>query len=1058
VRKWYLWVALAAVELSAADAKTAKKIEFNRDVRPILSDKCYACHGPDDRKRIAGLRLDTFEGATKARGQKQPIVPGDAEHSRILARVVEPKEELRMPPPKAGPRLTDQEVSVLRTWIQQGAQYQQHWAYIAPERPAAPTTSNPRWIKNPIDSFILARLDQEKLKPSVEADRATLLRRASFDLTGLPPTPAEVNAFLKDKSPDAYEKQVDRLLASPQYGERMAMQWLDLARYADTHGFHIDSHRDMWPWRDWVIKAYNENKSYKDFVVEQLAGDLLPNATRDQLIATGFHRNHMINFEGGAIPEEYLMEYVADRAETTATVFMGMTMGCARCHDHKYDPIKQKDFYRMFAFFNAVPESGLDGRAGNAKPFLRLSTPDQEAELKRLDKEIAALEVHFKGQKVQCAVEEWELSRARVAAPSRDGLVGHFEFDGHLADTSGAYRHGIITSGPGGAFREGAIQSEILLNGESQLQLPGALDFERNQPFSVSVFAQSVITGEGALLQRIEDANSRRGIEIVFAKSRALGDLKRGAEMFVRLSSDWPNNAIEVKTKLPVTFVDRHHFAVTYDGSGKAAGLKVFVDGKERELIATKDSLSGSIKTNQPLTISNPNLGYQPYNGSLDDLRIYSRTIDEREIKLLQEFWPVELALQVAPSKRSQAQKDLLIRHFLHVSGTSEWLQRQRQLDSLRAERKQLLDHIVTVMTMSDSDKPRKTHILARGDYRNKGEEVTPATPHFLQQIPADLPSNRLSLAYWLTDNKHPLTSRVAVNRFWFMLFGTGLVKTLEDFGSQGELPSHPELMDWLATEFTQNNWDVKHMMRLMVTSATYRQSSKSSPEINDRDPQNRLLSHGPRFRLPAEMVRDNALAASGLLTNRIGGPSVRVYQPPNVWEELAFGGEYSAQTYQQDHGDALYRRSMYIFAKRTAPHPAMITFDAPDREKCTARRLVTNTPLQALVLMNDPTYVESSRALAQRMLLEGGTDFGSRIKHGFQLTTAREPNAKERQVLRDLAERLEQRFRRDPEAASKLLSVGESPVPAQLDKVELATWTMVANTMLNMDETVTKE
>ena len=1058
-------VMIASV-MTAASPATGKtktnavpgKLEFNRDIRPILSDRCYSCHGPDARGRKANLRLDSFEGATALRGKTQPVVPGDPEHSRILQRVAAPDDRLRMPPAAAGARLTTAEIETLRAWIQQGAEYQPHWAFIAPTAYEPPAVSNAKWVRNPVDAFVMARLDREGLQPSPEADRVTLLRRLSLDLTGLPPTPAEVDAFVKDRSPQAYEKQIDRLMASPAYGERMAMMWMDVARYADSHGYHIDSARDMWPWRDWVIRAFQQNKPYNQFVIEQLAGDLLPDATRDQKIATGFHRNHMINFEGGAIPEEYLNEYVADRAETTSTVFMGLTMGCARCHDHKYDPIKQRDFYSMYAFFNAVPEKGLDGRTGNAEPTLRLSTPEQESRLTTLDEKIKAAEQGLSKEQVDAVIDAWAATYQPIAAPSKQGLVAHYEFDGFLADISGHYHHGEL-KGPPVTYGEGPLGKQVSLNGESEVDFPGALPFDRTQSFGLALWFNSSIATVGALLQKIDDAKSRRGMELVFDESRYMGDLKRGAHLFVRLTSHWPDNALVVRTKDRITFKELHHLAVNYDGSSKASGLRVFVDGHPVELQIEKDALTGSIASEAPLRVASSAFGLPPYDGTLDDFRIYARTLTAAEIDQLFALWPLDQAVSIAKADRSKTRQAMIRDFVLTRGGPQEWRDRQANLMQLRAERKALLAQIPTVMIMSTLDKPRPSYVLNRGDYRSPGEKVEPAVPAFLPPLPEGAPPNRLALAQWLTDPKHPLTSRVAVNRFWQMLFGTGLVKTAEDFGSQGETPSHPELLDFLATRFMADGWDVQKMLRLMLESSTYRQASRATPQIVEKDPQNRLLSHGPRFRLPAEMIRDNALSASGLLVAKVGGPSVHVYQPSNVWEELAFGGEYSAQTYEQDHGDSLYRRSLYMFAKRTAPHPMLVTFDAPDREKCLARRLTTNTPLQALVLWNDPSFVEAARVLAQRMLTETKSqDAGARINLGFQLATARVPNAKERQILRDLAEQLEAKYRKNPEAAGQLVHVGEKPVLQGLDETQLAAWTMVANAILNMDETITKE
>ncbi|MEX2262579.1 MAG: DUF1553 domain-containing protein [Bryobacteraceae bacterium] len=1032
-------------------------VDFNREIRPILSDNCFACHGPDEKQRQVGLRLDTREGAFAERGGSAVIVPGDSSKSRLFQRISTEQKAVRMPPAGAQRTMTAPQIELIRRWIDEGAKWETHWAYVPPTRPELPAASKASWERNPIDRFVLARLERENLKPSPEAGKVTLLRRVSFDLTGLPPSVAEVDAFLADKSKDAYEKVVDRLLASSRYGERMAMHWLDLARYADTHGFHIDSHRDMWRWRDWVIGAFNRNLSFDRFTIEQLAGDLLPGAGVEQKIATGFNRNHMINFEGGAIPDEYLTEYVVDRVETTSTVWMGMTMGCARCHDHKYDPIKQKEFYSFFAFFNTVPEKGLDGRYGNAEPMLPLPSAGQR---RRLDEVNARLEITEKAlpdEELNALQAEWEKTRpATLPEPSHEGIVAHYELDHNLSDISGFYHparsvRGEVTYGEGAAGEAGT------LSGETQIDLANAPAGDHNDPFSIALWAKLSSIREMAVFQKIDLAQGRRGMELVFSETTPAPDLKRAAYLHFRLIHRWPDQVIEIKTKERLLQNEFHHVVLNYDGSGKASGLKLYVGGKPFAVDVVSDNLTGSFQNAQPMQIGNKSLGL-PFKGQVDDLRVYRRLLGDNEIENLAIHYPIRSILSGHSAKRSKDRSAKVREYFLSYDAPEKFRKLHAEWKSLTAEKAEIEKAIPTVMVMDEMEKPRETFILGRGDYRNKTEKVAAGVPSALPPLPSDAPPNRLGLAKWLLDPNHPLTARVAVNRYWQMHFGMGLVKTSEDFGSQGEAPSHPELLDWLATEFVQSGWNVKAMQRLIVTSATYRQSSQATPELQEKDPENRLLARGARFRLPAEMVRDNALSVSGLLNGDMFGPSVFPYQPKGLWEETAYGDVYSAQSYTPGTGQDLYRRSMYTFWKRTSPPPSLATFDAPDREKCTARRARTNTPLQALVLLNDPTYVEAARALAQRMILETGRNPGSRIRHGFRLATARKPESREVQVLRDLAERQEAVYARNPEAANELLGVGESKFDPKLEPAELAAWTTVASAILNLDETITKE
>ena len=1038
----------------AQENQSARSISFNRDVRPILAENCFACHGPDESRRKSLFHFDTREGAFAKSGI---IVPGSAATSLLIQRITAPDPARRMPPRDSGYALTTTQMDLLRRWIDEGAKWDSHWAFVRPVKPEHPAVERTEWVRNPIDRFILARLEREGLKPSAAADKATLLRRLTYDLTGLPPTPGEVDAFVADRSPDAYEKRVDALLQSPRYGERMAMPWLDTARYGDTHGYHIDSHRDMWPWRDWVINAFNRNLPFDQFIVEQLAGDLLPNATREQRIATGFNRNHMINFEGGAIAEEYQVEYVVDRVEATATSFLGLTMGCARCHSHKFDPISHKEFYQFFAFFNSVPEQGLDGRAGNAKPVLQLPSPDQQARLDELEAAIKTTESALADAVVAPLQSEWETTLASNGQPiAGDALSAHYELDGNLSDISGRYQHGRTISGDP-TFEAGRVGRAVLFDGDTQVSFGRVGDFERGDAFSLATWLRVRNSSHGmTVLQKLNDGKGRRGYEWRLDDPVLTGIQRWAAPLTIRLASSRAS-AIEVRTREPVQFGEWHHITMTYDGSGKAAGVRLFRNGERIDVKINGDTLASTIAVDAPLRIGDKSLG-DPFRGQLDDLRVYNRVLTPAEIEELAIHYPARVIVSGVSGKRTENETQRAREYFLTHAAPEQLRTLYRELTSLRKQKADLDKVIPTTMVMTEMAKPRDTFVLARGDYRNQTEKVQPGVPAVLPALPANAPLNRLTLAKWLVHPDHPLTARVAVNRFWQMYFGYGITKTQEDFGVRGEPPVHPELLDWLATEFVRSGWDVRAMQRLIVTSATYRQSSKVTPALLEKDPENRLLARGPRARLPAEMIRDTALAASGLLNGAIGGPSVFPYQPAGLWEEMAFGSGFSAQSYQQSRGKDLYRRGLYTFWKRTVPPASFATFDAPDREKCTARRALTNTPLQALALLNDPTYVEASRALAQRTLLEGGSNVNRRLTYAFRLATARKPTRKERGVLRSLLDERLASFQRNPQSALRLLDVGESPRDRKLDPPELAAWTTVASVILNLDETITKE
>ncbi|MEW5979204.1 MAG: DUF1553 domain-containing protein [Acidobacteriota bacterium] len=1044
---------LFLIEEPCAEAQNAgvRSIQFNRDVRPILSDKCFACHGPDKANRKTDMRLDTEEGIKAVlAGGEQVVAPGQPDRSELIHRVTASDEMRRMPPAYLGyPKLTDAEITTLRRWVEEGAQWQKHWAFLTPTRPALPAVGKRDWPRSPIDYFVLARLEREGLAPSNEADRATLIRRVTLDLTGLPPTPAQVEAFLQDQSETAYEKLVDRLLQSPRYGERMAIRWLEAARYADTNGYQSDGVRSMWRWRDWVIDAFNQNKPFDQFTIEQLAGDLLPHASRDQVIATAFNRNHRTNAEGGIVDEEFRVEYVADRVETTSTVWLGLTVGCARCHDHKYDPITQKEFYRLFAYFNNVPERGFVFNFGNEEPYIKAPTPQQQAVLNDLDRQIAEAERQYAALQPQLtrAQKNWEQS-LRESAPVdwtvRDGLILHYPLDGLLA--AGCHSGRPVAQGTPDCtlpFVPGKVGQAASFDGTRFLDAGDVANFNFEDAFSLAawIFPTSL---DGAIISRVEDVAQGEGYGLY---------LKEG-KVRLHITKRWTDLGMRLETETPVRLDTWQHVLVTYDGKRKAAGVRIYLNGEPQPIKVLFDQNLWPIETKNPFRIGAGEGPKNRFNGSIDEVRIFDRALTREEAGVVALLDSVSEISAIPEEKRTSAQTSKLAFCFLDRFASSKIQEMRCRLRDLREDRRRVYEAIPTVMVMEDRPGIRKTFVLKRGAYDAHAEEVLPGVPGVLSPLRSDEKNDRLALARWLVDPQHPLTSRVAVNRFWEMVFGMGLVKTVDDFGSQGDWPIHQELLDWLATEFVRTGWNVKSLLKTLVTSSTYRQSSKVSPDLHERDPDNRLLARGPRFRLPPEMIRDQALAVAGLLVEGVGGPSVKPYQPPGLWEELSFGN----LRYEHEKGQNLYRRSLYTYWKRTIAPPSMITFDSTDRETCTVRTKRTNTPLQALNLMNDVTYLEASRHLAERMIREGGLAEQARVDYGFGLATARLPSAQERQILCNVYRDFRLRYERDSAAALGLLEAGESPRDKTLDPRELAAWTTVASVILNLDETITKE
>jgi hypothetical protein len=1025
-----LGVVYCGLNLSLLEAAD-KPIDFNRDIRPILSDTCYKCHGFDEKERKGGLRLDTQEGAlAKLESGSHAVVPGKSAESELFVRITSQDPNEKMPPPNSGRSLTPQQIDLLKRWIDGGAKMRGHWSFTAPVRAEPPTVARKDLVHNPIDQFILSRLEKEGLAPSAAAEKLTLLRRVTFDLTGMPPTLADIDAYMADNSPQAYERVVDRLLASPRYGEHMARYWLDAARYGDTHGLHLDNERSMWPYRDWVISAFNNNMPFNQFTIEQLAGDMLPNATVEQRIATGFNRCNVSTSEGGSINEEVLVRYAVDRVETTSTVWMGLTTGCAVCHDHKFDPITQKEFYQLFAFFNASSDAAMDGNALLPAPIVKRPTMEQTTQQTSLTQQIADTKKKIADELAKIEyIEPNPESAAPTAEPKEyvwieDALPPGAQAQGNPPgwEFVGAPDHPVF-SGEKSNRRSAKGLTQHFFTGAN----PGLKIGEGDKLFAF-VYLDPKDPPQEIMLQFNDGVWEHRaywGGDVIpwgaaNTVSRApIGPLPEAGK-WVRLEVDIAKVGLAPGAVLNGWAFTQHDGTVYWDKAG----------------IVTRTPQDGQ---------------------SFDSLLAWDTYERAQSKSTLPQ--PVQGAVKTEPEKRNDEQKKQIRDYFLEnvyakTKGVFDPL--HKQVADLTKQQTDVENAVPATLVMQDGQM-RDTFILVRGAYDKHGDKVTAGTPAVLPPMPADTQANRLGLAKWLVDPAHPLTARVIVNRYWQQYFGTGIVKTAEDFGSQGAMPTHPELLDWLATEFISSGWNVKQLQKLIVMSATYQQSSRVSPELVQRDPTNELLARGPRFRLDAEVIRDSALDISGLLIDRAGGKSVKPYQPGGVWESVAFVGS-NTSAFTQDHGEALYRRSMYTFWKRTSPPPALLTFDAPSRETCTVRRARTNTPLQALVLMNDQQYVEAARRLAERMITQGGATPEDRATFAFRLATGRKPTLAELAVVLQVYQGELADFQADKDAATKLVTVGETKRNEALDVSELAAWTMTANLILNLDETVTKE
>ena len=1048
-------IVFSALLLAAAGA-TAAPLTYNRDIRPILSDNCFRCHGPDSAARKAGLRLDKFEEATKAnKDGVAAIVAGDVSKSALVARITTKDTDDLMPPPESHKELKPAQIAALQQWVAEGAKYEAHWSFLAPVRPPVPVLDNPEWAKNPVDAFLLTEMKVAGLTPNPDADRRTLARRASLDLTGLPPEPALVEEFVNDAAPGAWERLLDKLMASPYYGEHRARYWLDAARYADTHGIHFDNYREMWHYRQWVIESFTKNQPFDQFTIEQLAGDILPNRTMNQQIASGFNRCNITTNEGGAISEEYLVLYARDRTETTSQVFMGLTTGCAVCHDHKFDPISQKEFYSLSAFFNNTTQNAMDGNIKDTPPVIFVPRDEDLPRWDAIEGEIAAAKKARDDRKGSARgdFDKWLVTATPDIfknAVSMDGLLIHAPLDeagGESVLVKTPAGPAPVTCATGAGGMAGVIAAKAFKVDPGKTVAVAQPDgFEHNKPFSYGAWIRLPADNmSGAAMARMEEGPRFRGWDLYIQGNRP------GAHVI----STWQADAVKVVGKKPLKANQWHHVFVTYDGTGKAAGLKIFLDGEPQETSIEADNLMSTIQTQQPLKLGQREGSSRLDNIGLQDVRLYSRLLQPGEVAALPNAQKYGGILAKPADQRTDPEKNTLYDWWLPTND-QPWKDTNGKVTALEQEQGAMKQHGAVTHVMAEKPDKPTAFVLTRGDYDKRRDQVAPETPASLPAMPADLPRNRLGLAQWLLRPEHPLTARVAVNRMWQELFGTGLVRTAGDFGISGELPSHPALLDWLAVEFREGGWDVRKFLRLVMSSAAYRQSAAVPADKYAKDVPNRWLARGPRFRMDAEMVRDYALAASGILTRRLGGASVRPYQPDGVWEAVAMPGS-DTRNYKRDTGDALYRRSMYTLWKRAAPPASMDIFNAPARETCTLRRERTNTPLQALVTLNDVQFIEAARFLAARTLKEAGATVESRLDFMARRILCRAFVAEELPIITASYNDLAAHYKAKPDEAKALLTEGEYKPDAVLDSAELAAWTMMANQLLNLDEVLNK-
>lgn len=1052
---------------TAANPKALPKVvDFNFHIKPILSDRCFKCHGPDEKVREANLRLDTRGGAfavLDSSAMTYAIVPGNVKKSLLASRIHATDPDQMMPPPEANLHLSAYEKKLLTKWIAQGAEWKTHWAFTSPQRPALPTTKTPSWFTNPIDAFILARLEQEGLQPSAQARKEKLIRRLSFDLRGLPPSLAEIDAYLANDAPNAYETLVDQFLDEQRFGEQLAMEWLDVARYADSHGYQDDLERSMWPWRDWVIDAFNANMPYDQFVQWQLAGDLWENPSYEQKLATAFNRNHKITQEVGVIDEEYRVTYVLDRVNTFSTAFLGLTVECAQCHDHKYDPISQEEYYSLFSFFNNVPEKGrVDYGIEVAAPYLPLPADKVEEQRKYIQKLYEQQSTQV--QTYAATKEDWQ-PRSNPGVRSQMGLPRSlaawypfdFEEEGKSLEVVSGQQASLVNEllTVPGRFSGGA---EMIGTGYALLEPSKNFNFAR--PFSLSFWIKSLDGGIRGPILMAKDASDKASFFVQVNSRKSLE---------VALINSKNETRTQLLTKATIPADKWTQVCITYAGGGKITDWKIYLDAQElTEIYTQRDNLRGRPAVTKTLffgaqkRLEQEEVDFTKAKGStkgllagqLDELMLFTSTLDSQAVQRLHTFDPIATLSQQGTWNEQERQR-LLYHELLHGDPVFQSLTQRLREYRIRQVR---TDDIVVkpTMVMQDMDSLRPTYILDRGQYDAPGQLVQSGTPEAILAFKEEWPQNRKGLATWLFSPDHPLTARVAVNRYWQMIFGRGIVATPEDFGSQGALPTHPQLLDWLAIEFQESGWNLKHLIKLMVMSSTYRQSATIPAGLLQQDPDNLLLARGPQVRLTAEQIRDHALTISGLLSDKQGGPSVKPYQPQGLWLQVASGNQ-SLRKYIQDHEEDLYRRSLYTFWKRTIPPPSMTVFDAPSREQCSIKRRNTSTPMQALVLLNDPQFTEAARLMAQRMLEEGGEQAEDRIAYAFKWATSRSPEEKEVNILMRLLEAELSGFATDADAANRLLSIGEIPITKRQDIAELAAYTVLASAILNLTESIHK-
>ena len=1050
-------LALCQFGLGGPAQAAESPLSYNEHIRPILVENCFSCHGADSASRQADLRLDRRDDAV----EYGAIVPGDPDSTAILDRVYSDDPEMVMPPPETKKTLSAAQKELLVRWVKEGAEYEPHWSFIPPARPPLPEVKRADWVRNPIDRFVLARLEAEGLTPAAEADRRTLARRVAYDLTGLPPDPALVEAFVLDPHADAYERLVDTLLASLEWGEHRGRHWLDYARYADTHGIHFDNYREMWTYRQWVINAFNRNMPFDEFTILQLAGDLVadhgPDATPDQIldnkIASGFNRCNMTTNEGGIIDEEYLVLYARDRTETTAQVFMGLTAGCAVCHDHKFDPLSQREFYELSAFFNNTTQRAKDGNIHDTPPILPVPLVADRPRFRELQQELPAARqaVAERKKTARPDFEAWIKSATaesiaaalpqdtplvQLSLAEGDGTTTHASFLGKQTDLP-LTKTTSWQPGPSGS-------PAAVLDGRAA-ELPGRADLEYDQPFSVSCWVKvPAVDSSYALVSKMDEANAYRGWDVWV----------QGRRVAMHLIHAWPENGLKVAARDQLKANVWTLVTVTYDGSGTAGGVKIYYDGKlqQKPRVENNKFKKQTIRNEVPLVIGGRSKGADAHAVGLSSLTIWGRSLSAAEVEGVSRAESLSDIVKLPAEERPAAAKGLY--DWWLGSFDAAFKQATKREAKLAAEEAAIKKRGTVAHVMQEKPEMPKAFILERGEYDRRLDEVAADTPEMLPAFPEELPRNRLGLAQWLLLQEHPLTTRVTVNRFWQEVFGTGLVRTSGDFGITGELPSHPDLLDWLAVEFRESGWDVKQLFRLFVTSASYRQAATTTPEKLTKDRDNRLLSRGPRFRMDAEMVRDTALAASGLLVRKIGGPSVKPYQPPGVWAAVSMGG--NTNRYKPDSGADLYRRSMYWFWKRSAPPASMDILNAPSREVCTIQRERTNTPLQALVTLNDPQFVEAARALADEALFLGGGTDDARIDFIARRLLARPLESAEKTIVKQSLAKLTAWYQAHPDDAKAVISVGASQ-PEHDDAVLLASWTMLTNQLMNLDEVLCK-